>query len=123
MGEQEKTREELKTGVKAAVHALDEKLARDVEVIDIGGVTTIADYFVVASAGSSTQLHAMQDAVDEAMYKAGFEAKSIEGNRSSTWILMDFGDIIVHLFSEEDRVFYNLEKIWQDGKKIDPKSL
>ena len=105
MGEQEKTREELKTGVKAAVHALDEKLARDVEVIDIGGVTTIADYFVVASAGSSTQLHAMQDAVDEAMYKAGF------------------GDIIVHLFSEEDRVFYNLEKIWQDGKKVDPESL
>ena len=65
----------------------------------------------------------MQDAADEAMYKLGFKAKSIEGNRQSTWILMDYGDIIVHLFSAEDRLFYNLEKIWSDGKRISPEEL
>ena len=62
-------------------------------------------------------------AVDEEMTKRGIEAKQIEGNRNSTWILMDYGDIIVHLFSKEDRLFYNLEKIWVDGIKIDPSTL
>ncbi len=117
------TKDELKTAVKAAVDALGSKLAQDVEIIDISGVSVIADYFVVASAQNQNQLHAMQDAVDEAMYKKGLKARSIEGNRQSTWILMDYGDIIVHLFSAEDRLFYNLEKIWSDGKRISPDEL
>jgi ribosome-associated protein len=121
--EKQFTKEELKAAVKAVVEALNGKLAADIEIIDIGGVSVIADYFVVASAQSQNQLHAMQDAADEAMYKLGFKAKSIEGNRQSTWILMDYGDIIVHLFSAEDRLFYNLEKIWSDGKRISPEEL
>ena len=60
----------------------------------------------------------MQDAVDEALYKAGLHAKQIEGNNKSTWILMDYEDIIVHLFSKEDRLFYDLERIWTDGKEV-----
>ena len=60
----------------------------------------------------------LQDAVDEAMYTNDVHAKSIEGNRNSTWILMDYEDVIVHLFSQEDRLFYNLERIWQDGKSV-----
>ena len=105
--------------VKKAVAALEEKKAEDVTVIDISGVSTIADYFIIANASNQNQLTAMQDAVDEAMYKEGVHAKQIEGNRSSTWILMDYQDIIVHLFSKEDRLFYDLERIWRDGKVID----
>ena len=121
--EKQFTKEELRGIVKAAVLALESKLAQDVEIIDIGGVSVIADYFVVASAQNQNQLHAMQDAVDEAMYKKGMNARSIEGNRQSTWILMDYGDIIVHLFSAEDRLFYNLEKIWSDGVRISPEEI
>ena len=105
--------------VKKAVAALEDKKAEDVTVIDISGVSTIADYFIIANASNHNQLTAMQDAVDKAMYKAGVHAKQIEGNRSSTWILMDYQDIIVHLFSKEDRLFYDLERIWRDGKVID----
>lgn len=105
--------------VKKAVAALEDKKAEDVTVIDISGVSTIADYFIIANASNQNQLTAMQDAVDEAMYKEGVHAKQIEGNRSSTWILMDYQDIIVHLFSKEDRLFYDLERIWRDGKVID----
>lgn len=105
--------------VKKAVAALEDKKAEDVTIIDISGVSTIADYFIIANASNQNQLTAMQDAVDEAMYKEGVHAKQIEGNRSSTWILMDYQDIIVHLFSKEDRLFYDLERIWRDGKVID----
>lgn len=104
--------------VKKAVDALSDKKAEDISVIDIHNVSTIADYFIIANGSNVNQLGAMQDAVDEAMYKSGVHAKQIEGNRSSTWILMDYQDVIVHLFSKEDRLFYDLEKIWKDGKKV-----
>ena len=79
----------------------------------------IADYFIIATGSNSNQLAAMQDAVDEVMYKAGIEAKQVEGNNNSTWILIDYNDVIVHLFSKEDRLFYDLERIWKDGKVIE----
>ena len=87
--------------VKTAVEALRDKKAEDVTVIDITGVSSIADYFIIANGNNQNQLTAMQDAVDEALYKAGLHAKQIEGNNKSTWILMDYEDIIVHLFSKE----------------------
>ncbi len=65
----------------------------------------------------------MRDAVDESLYKAGVHVKQVEGNHKSTWILMDYGDIIVHIFSKEDRFFYDLERIWRDGKVIEAKEL
>ncbi len=102
---------------------LDEKKAIDISVIDIGSISVIADYFVVASASNQNQLLALQDAVDEMMYKNGIHAKQIEGNRNSTWILMDYEDIIVHLFSKEDRLFYDLERIWKDGKTLTKEEL
>lgn len=105
--------------VKTAVEALRDKKAEDVTVIDITGVSSIADYFIIANGNNQNQLTAMQDAADEALYKAGLHAKQIEGNNKSTWILMDYGDIIVHLFSKEDRLFYDLERIWRDGKIIE----
>lgn len=105
--------------VKTAVEALRDKKAEDVTVIDITGVSSIADYFIIANGNNQNQLTAMQDAVDKALYKAGLHAKQIEGNNKSTWILMDYEDIIVHLFSKEDRLFYDLERIWRDGKIIE----
>ena len=105
--------------VKKVVDALEDKKAEDITVIDIHGISSIADYFVIANGSNANQLAAMQDAVDEAMYKNGVHQKQVEGNNNSTWILMDYQDIIVHLFSSEDRLFYDLERIWRDGKVID----
>lgn len=105
--------------VKKAVAALEDKKAEDITVIDIHEVSSIADYFIIANGSNQNQLTAMQDAVDEAMYKSGLHARQIEGNQNSTWILIDYNDIIVHLFSKEDRLFYDLERIWKDGKVIE----
>lgn len=104
---------------KLACKALEEKKAENIRLIDISEVSVIADYFIIADGLNPNQLQAMQDAVDEALYKAGYKAKQVEGNRRSSWILMDYNDIIVHIFSKEDRLFYNLEKVWHDGKQID----
>lgn len=105
--------------VKLVAKSLDEKKAEDITVIDIREVSTIADYFIIATGNNPNQLAAMEDVVDETMYKNGVHQKQVEGNSNSTWILMDYQDIIVHLFSSEDRLFYDLERIWRDGKVID----
>lgn len=104
---------------KLACQALSEKKAEDIQVIDISGISVLADYFVIANGSNQNQLEAMRDTVEEILYKADVPVKQIEGNRTSSWILMDFGDIIVHVFSKEDRLFYDLERIWGDGKFID----
>jgi ribosome-associated protein len=106
--------------VKDIVKSLDSKMGEDIEVLDISGVSVVADYFVVASAANLPQLGAMKDDIEEKMHKDfGLDPKNVEGSRSSTWILLDYGDIIVHLFTREDRAFYNLERIWKDGKKVE----
>ena len=110
---------ELLDIVKQAVTALEDKKAEDITVIDISEVSSIADYFIIANGSNTNQLAAMQDAVDEAFYKAGLQAKQVEGNHNSTWILIDYNDVIVHLFDKEDRLFYDLERIWKDGKIIE----
>ena len=108
---------------KLAVAALEDRKAEDVTVIDISEISPIADFFIIANGTNQNQLQAMRDAADEALYKAGVKVQQIEGNQSSTWILMDYGDIIIHIFSKEDRLFYDLERIWRDGKDIDPEEL
>ena len=110
---------ELLNIVKQAVEALEDKKAEDITVLNIGDVSTIADYFIIANGSNQNQLAAMQDAVDEAMYKSGLHARQVEGNQNSTWILIDYNDVIVHLFSKEDRLFYDLERIWKDGTVIE----
>lgn len=104
--------------VKIAAHALEDKKAEDIRVIDIRNVSTIADFFVIANGSNANQLAAMRDAVEEELYKAGYKECKIEGNQNSTWILMDYNDIIVHIFSKEDRLFYDLERVWTDGTPI-----
>jgi ribosome-associated protein len=104
---------------KIAVAALEDRKAEDIKVIDIREISPVADYFIIADGTNQNQIQAMRDAVDEALHKAGLPVKQIEGNSNSTWILMDYGDIIIHIFSKEDRLFYDLERIWRDGKMID----
>ena len=106
--------------VKIAAKALEDKKAEDIRVIDIREISTIADFFVIANGTNANQLAAMRDAVDEELYKAGYHTKQVEGNQNSTWILMDYNDIIVHIFSKEDRLFYDLERMWTDGKLLCP---
>ena len=105
--------------VKLAVQALEDKKGEDIKVIDITGVSVLADYFIIASGTNKNQVQALVDNVDETLGRAGFEAKQIEGTRNSSWVLMDYGDMIVHVFDEENRLFYDLERIWRDGKELD----
>ena len=102
-----------------ACKAIDDKKGQDIKIIDIHNVSVIADYFVIASGSNSNQVQAIVDNVEEQLGRAGFEAKQIEGNRNSSWILMDYGDVIVHVFDEENRLFYDLERIWRDGKVLE----
>ena len=102
-----------------ACKAIDDKKGQDIKVIDIHTVSVIADYFVIASGTNSNQVQAIVDNVEEQLGRAGFEAKQIEGNRNSSWILMDYGDVIVHVFDEENRLFYDLERFWRDGKVLE----
>ena len=108
---------------KIAYDALADRKGENIKIIDISEVSPIADYFIIADGANQNQLQAMCDAVDEELYKAGCELKQTEGNRNSTWILMDYGDIIVHVFSKEDRLFYDLERIWKDGVEVDPETI
>ena len=105
--------------VKIAYDALDDKLAEDIKIIDIRSISVLADYFIIADGSNRNQVQAMADSAEEALGKAGYDAKQIEGYQSANWILMDYKDIIVHVFSKEDRAFYDLERIWRDGKIIE----
>ena len=102
-----------------ACKAIDDKKGKDIKVIDIHEVSVIADYFVIASASNQNQVQAIVDNVEEQLGRAGFEAKQVEGTRNSSWVPMDYGDMIVHVFDEENRLFYDLERIWRDGKVLD----
>lgn len=106
---------------KLACKALDDKKGQDIKVIDIHEVSVLADYFIIASGSNQNQVQAMVDNVDEQLGRAGFIAKQIEGTKNSSWILMDYGDVIIHVFDEENRLFYDLERIWRDGKILDMK--
>ena len=105
--------------VKLAKAALEEKKGQNVKIIDIRQVSVMADYFIIADGSNVNQVQAMVDNVEEMLGKAGYECKQIEGYRSGGWILMDYGDIIVHAFCREDLLFYDLERIWRDGKLLE----
>lgn len=108
-----------KSMTKLALTALEDKKAEDIRVIDISEVSVLADYFIIASGTNRSQLQALADNVQESLGRAGYTLKQVEGYNTANWILMDFNDIIVHIFDKENRLFYNLERIWRDGKDID----
>ena len=103
-----------------AAKALDEKKGREIAAIEITDLTTLADYFVIATGSSNTQINALSDAVEKAMLEqAGENPLHREGHRDGTWVLLDYGSVAVHIFSEEARDFYQLERLWSDGKPLD----
>jgi ribosome-associated protein len=101
------------------VKALDSKKARDIKLLKTDMLTVLADYFVICTATSTTQIKTLADEVDKVMSEAGEPPLRREGYRSGGWVLLDFGCVIVHLFMEEAREFYNLERLWSDAEEID----
>lgn len=106
-----------------AVNALEDKKAEDVRIIDISQISTIADYFIIADGSNKSQIQAMADNVSEILGRAGVTVRQIEGYQNANWILMDFQDIIIHIFDRENRLFYDLERIWRDGVLIEKETL
>ena len=102
-----------------ACDALEDKKALDVKVIGLEKISTLADYFIIASGANRNQVQAMADNVDEMLGRAGHQPKQVEGYQSANWILMDYGDIVIHIFDEENRLFYDLERIWRDGQSVE----
>lgn len=108
---------------KLAIAALEDKKAEDIKVIDISEVSVIADYFIIANGTNRNQIQTLSDNVEEKLGKAGVELKQVEGYDSANWVLLDFRDVIIHIFDKDNRLFYDLERIWRDGKMIDADSL
>jgi len=112
------TQEEL---IKAAVKILDGKKAEDIRVIEIRDLTIIADYFIIADGTSVTQTRALADELEFRLKEMGREPRQVQGNNGSNWIILDYSDVVIHIFYKETRDFYNLERLWSDGKEMDVK--
>lgn len=111
--------EQSKLMAKLAYKALDDKKGEEIKIIDISNVSVLADYFIIANGTNDSQVKALVEGVEEELAKAGFEAKQREGYGLGNWVLLDFGEIIVHVFDRENRLFYDLERIWRDGKTVE----
>lgn len=103
---------------RLVIDALEDKKAADIKVIDISQLTVIADYFIIAGGSNRSQIQALSDNVTEKLGRAGHPLKQMEGYDTANWVLMDFGDVIVHVFDRENRLLYDLERIWRDGRQI-----
>lgn len=110
------TQEEI---LKAAVRILDGKKAEDIKVIGIKDLTIIADYFIIANGTSSTHTRSLADELEFRLKEQGLEPRQIQGNNGSNWIILDYSDVVVHIFNKEMREFYNLERLWRDGTETD----
>ena len=117
------TQKQSKEMARLAYQAMEDKKARNIRIIDISKISVLADYFLIASGSNKNQVQAMVDNVQEELHKAGFVPKQVEGYNSANWILLDYGDIIIHVFDEENRLFYDLERIWRDGSVITAEDL
>lgn len=108
--------------VEKIVKVLDNKKAEEIKVIKISELTVMADYFIIANGTSNTHVRALAEEVEAELSDIGVEPRSIEG-RATGWILLDYSDVVVHVFTARDREYYNLERLWQDGEEIDVSSL
>lgn len=108
---------------KLAYMALEDKKGEDIKVIKVDEISVLADYFIISNGTNASQVQALVDSVEETLGKAGYQPQRIEGIGNSNWVLMDYGDMIVHVFSQEDRLFYDLERIWRDGIDISKEDL
>ncbi|MBP3808848.1 MAG: ribosome silencing factor [Eubacterium sp.] len=103
--------------VECAVNALQNKMAKDVVSLHVGAATIITDYFVLATGSNKSQMDAMIDGVQEEMKEAGYELMTREGQSQGGWVLLDYGDVVVHIFDSEMREFYALDSTWRDVEK------
>ena len=104
--------------VKKIVKALDDKKANDISIIKIDELTVVADYFIIATANSNTHIKSLADEVEYQLEEAGYKPEHIEG-RATGWVLLEYQGVVVHLFMEDTRNYYNLERLWDDAKKLD----
>lgn len=104
---------------KLAAKVLDSKKGIDIKIIKIADISSITDYFVIAAGGSNTHVKTLAEEVEFKLDEAGISVTHVDGHRSDTWIVLDYVDVIVHVFSEEAREYYDLERLWQDGQVID----
>ncbi len=104
---------------KLAIDALEDKKGEEIKIIDISEVSVLADYFIIAGGNNHSQIQALCNNVEEKLGRAGYSVKQVEGYDTANWILMDFGDVIIHIFDKENRLLYDLERIWRDGKLIE----
>ena len=105
--------------VGTAVKALDSKKGKDIRVLYTADQTTLADYFIICNGTSNTQVKALADAVEEAMSQQGEEPHHVEGHRGGQWTLLDYSSVVIHVFTEEAREFYSLERLWSDAAPVD----
>ncbi|EOC99805.1 ribosome silencing factor [Caldisalinibacter kiritimatiensis] len=110
---------EVEKRLSVILKAGDDKKAFDIKVLNISEITNIADYFIIFSGNSDRQVISIANAIEDQMKEAGYMVSNKEGNRTGRWVLLDYGDIVVHVFHKEEREFYNLERIWVDGKELD----
>lgn len=103
---------------KLVQEALEDKKAQDIQVLDLRGLSNIADCFVIASGNNENQLRAMADEVEQRLFRSGVKLHHSEGYSGATWILLDFGTLLVHLFNKEQRAFYGLDHVWGDAKRL-----
>nr|WP_301553538.1 ribosome silencing factor [Desulfuribacillus stibiiarsenatis] len=105
--------------IKRIVYLIEDKKAEDIVILDIEGLSVISDYFVICTGRSVTQVKAIADHVmDTLKQEDGIMTRGVEGQREGKWVLVDFGDVIIHVFRQEEREFYNLERLWGDAKLI-----
>ena len=110
------------TAKEVAIHvtkALDEKKGRNIKLLRITDVSSLADYFLICTGTSNTLVKSLCDYAEVAMEQLGESMLGREGHRGNTWELLDYGSVVVHVFTEEAREFYNLERIWADGENVD----
>lgn len=105
--------------VGTAVKALDSKKGKDIRVLYTADQTTLADYFIICNGTSNTQVKALADSVEEAMSQQGEEPHHVEGHRGGQWTLLDYSSVVIHVFTEEAREFYSLERLWSDAAPVD----
>ena len=113
------TVEELDERILTALHAASEKKALEIVILDLRDIANFTDYFLISSGANERQVQAIADEVVEKLKKSGTPAARVEGYRSAEWILMDYGDFIVHVFADKARKFYDLERLWRAGKRIE----
>ena len=109
--------------LKKIYEVLDKKLGEDIVILKIEGISTITDYFVIVSAPSERQVKPLEEALDYELEKEGVTARAVEGRSTAKWILIDYTDIIVHIFKNDEREFYNIERLWKDALLIDVNEL